>query len=546
MSTSQTSNVLTKDECKSTEETLDANVAEVDGHVVNDQSTQSQLSHQEVIEGKLRTFQKFNGNGDAEQWLMYLLDKFDSLGVNMAERIIWIPNVLSNEAFIWYARSANVMPTFIAFTNLFLQRFSTKRNEEIKITTNNNNVQMSNLNQDDVFGSLRSQLLLSHIEKLPKFTGRSKQNVSKWLREENQAMHLLKLSDTEKLFYIPSCLDADAKDWFFDNYHFVPSWSLFVQKLLDTFESSSKADIAFNRSRQYQQSLHQDVRQYYFELMKLCKEANPLMDESSKLQYLKDGLKSSLRFDILLKNPTTTEEFLKYAQKIEELRSLDEQQGMMEQSSQQQPNLITTSARSSNSPANYARTSQTNNKTTITRHNLSNQHRQNNRTPKPPYRCYRCDGSSIDGDAPTRLLNPSPIFILAKVNQVITKIMFDTGSAKSFIKKSILEQTNHVNIQFKQQSYLMADGSSTFNILGTTEIFIEFEKSCTSIIAGVVDTLCVDCLLGMDYINKYYVNLNNKEKQVQIHIQDIIVDLPMENTMKTINVPGRANAFTYF
>ncbi|CAM2726763.1 unnamed protein product [Rotaria socialis] len=137
---------------------------------------------------------------------------------------------------------------------------------------------------------------------------------------------------------------------------------------------------------------------------------------------------------------------------------------MMEQSSQQQPNLITTSARSSNSPTNYARTSQTNNKTT-TRHNLSNQHRQNNRTPKPPYRCYRCDGSSIDGDAPTRLLNPSPIFILAKVNQVITKIMFDTGSAKSFIKKSILEQTNHVNIQFKQQSYLMADGSSTFNIL---------------------------------------------------------------------------------
>ncbi|CAF3702981.1 unnamed protein product, partial [Rotaria socialis] len=478
MSTSQTSNVLTKDEGKSTEETLDANVAEVDGHVVNDQSTQSQLSHQEVIEGKLRTFQKFNGNGDAEQWLMYLLDKFDSLGVNMAERIIWIPNVLS----------------------------------------------------------------MKHL------FGRSKQNVSKWLREVNQTMHLLKLSDTEKLFYIPSCLEADAKDWFFDNYHFVPSWSLFVQKLLDTFESSSKANIAFNRLRQYQQRLHQDVRQYYFELMKLCKEANPLMDESSKLQYLKDGLKSSLRFDILLKNPTTTDEFLKYAQKIEELRSLDEQQGMMEQSSQQQPNLITTSARSSNSPTNYARTSQTNNKTTTTttRNNLSNQHRQNNRTPKPPYRCYRCDGSSIDGDAPTRLLNPSPIFILAKVNQVITKIMFDTGSAKSFIKKSILEQTNHVNIQFKQQSYLMADGSSTFNILGTTEIFIEFEKSCTSIIAGVVDTLCVDCLLGMDYINKYYVNLNNKEKQVQIHIQDIIVDLPMENTMKTINVPGRANAFTYF
>jgi hypothetical protein len=152
--------------------------------------------------------------------------------------------------------------------------------------------------QDDVFSSLRNQLLLGHIEKLPKFSGRSKQNVSKWLREVNQTMHLLKLSDMEKLFFIPSCLETDAKDWFFDNHHLFSSWSLFVQKLTNTFESSGKADIAFNRLRQYQQGLNQDVRQYYFEIMKLCKEANPTMDEATKLQYLKDGLKTSLRFDI--------------------------------------------------------------------------------------------------------------------------------------------------------------------------------------------------------------------------------------------------------
>ena len=41
------------------------------------------------------------------------------------------------------------------------------------------------------------------------------------------------------------------------------------------------------------------------------------MDEVTKLQYLKDGLKTSLRFDFLLKNPKTTEAFLEYAQKIE-------------------------------------------------------------------------------------------------------------------------------------------------------------------------------------------------------------------------------------
>ena len=50
-------------------------------------------------------------------------------------------------------------------------------------------------------------------------------------------------------------------------------------------------------------------------------------------------------------------------------------------------------------------------------------------------------GSSFDGDAPTySLRNPSPIFIVAKVNQVPTKIMFDSDSSNSFIKKSVLDQ----------------------------------------------------------------------------------------------------------
>ena len=71
-----------------------------------------------------------------------------------------------------------------------------------------------------------------------------------------------------------------------------------MQKLLKTFESSGKTDISFNRLRHYEQGPYEDVKQYFFEIMKLCKEANPNMDEASKLQYSKDGLKPSLRFDV--------------------------------------------------------------------------------------------------------------------------------------------------------------------------------------------------------------------------------------------------------
>jgi transposase InsO family protein len=155
-------------------------------------------------------------------------------------------------------------------------------------------------------------------------------------------------------------------------------------------------------------------------------------------------------------------------------------------------------------------------------------------------------GSSFDGDAPTySLKNPSPIFIVAKVNQNTTNIMFDSGSSKSFIKKSVLDQTSHLLILFDKQSYLMADGHSTFHILGTVQIFIDLDNLQTSIIIGIVDNLCVDCLLGMDYMNKYYVNLNNKEKQVYIHAQDVTVSLPMKTSIEDFISPCRSTKFTY-
>jgi hypothetical protein len=396
MSELKASNELPHNETQFIEQEFDEDVKEMGGHVLNDQLVASQSTHRDFIKEELRTFEKFTGLGDAEQWLTSLLKKFDLLQVDMDDRITFVSVLLTDEAFIWYIQNEQHILTFISFAKLFLQRFSSTKMEDKKpVSTdhifNQQQLITTNGTQDDVFSLLRNQLLLTHIEKLPKFSGRSKQNVSKWLREVNQTMHLLKLSDMEKLFFIPSCLETDAKDWFFDNHHLFPSWSLFVQKLIDTFESSGKADIAFNRLRQYQQGLNQDVRHYYFEIMKLCKEANPTMDEATKLQYLKDGLKTSLRFDILLKNPKTTEVFLGYAQKIEELKSLDEQQGIGE-APLQHPTLNSTPARSSKLSRNYSNTSQNNNNVPSNYNNSLNQQQQNNRVPKPPYRCYKCNG----------------------------------------------------------------------------------------------------------------------------------------------------------
>ncbi|CAF3322714.1 unnamed protein product [Rotaria sp. Silwood2] len=119
------------------------------------------------------------------------------------------------------------------------------------------------------------------------------------------------------------------------------------------------------------------------------------------------------------------------------------------------------------------------------------------------------------------------------------KVMFDSGATTSFISKAALKQTTHLPIRFTQQHYLMADGYTTFDVIGTVKIFIEFNQMKTSIVVRVVNSLSADCILGMDYINKYKVNLNNKDKQIQIHTFNNKITIPMEDQAGSIRMSCR-------
>ncbi len=171
-----------------------------------------------------------------------------------------------------------------------------------------------------------------------------------------------------------------------------PTWIDFIEKLIKTFESSGRGDTAFNRLRHYQQGVNQNVRQYYFEIIRLCKEANPLMDKASKLQYLKNGLKPSLRFDVLLKDPTTPETFLEYAQRIEELKSLDDKQVNQSPVINDKFNSYSMNSQQSSNYDNtdYKHRYSTNNLHQPMDNTTTNKNQFNKNKPRPPYRCYRC------------------------------------------------------------------------------------------------------------------------------------------------------------
>ncbi|CAF1426814.1 unnamed protein product [Rotaria sp. Silwood1] len=125
------------------------------------------------------------------------------------------------------------------------------------------------------------------------------------------------------------------------------------------------------------------------------------------------------------------------------------------------------------------------------------------------------------------------------------RIMFDSGSTKSFINQIALKRIQHLSIHFNQQHYVMADGHTPFEVIGTVRIFIEMNHIKTNILVGVVNSLCTDCILGMDYINKYKVNLNNKQKQVQVYTASQKITRPMEDPSEKIRIICRTKKSEY-
>ena len=393
------------------------------GHGLNDQPIgYIPKQNSTMPAAQLNSIRKFDGQVDVEQWLKEVLEKFDSTHLSPYERNSLIPDILTGEALIWYLKQQHHMPTFNSFIQSLLHQYGTKNPHQDYLplfTSFSKQTTQETIGdyKETIMESFRHQMLINSLEKLPKFSGKSNQKVSKWLHEIQQAMHIFKLADNEKLFLISTCLEADTRDWFFDNSYLFTTWTTFTQKLIKTFESTGRADISFNRLRHYQQGLTQDVRKYYFEIMKLCKEANPSMDDASKLQYLKDGLKSSLRFDVLIRNPQTTEEFLEYAQKVGELKSLDEKDSIIDQiADQKSAETLTlmsrnktsnplrlnqqTSALQHGSNNLYKRNLLNNNTTTqpVQQHTIATATNDSRPTmPQQPYKCYNCgeDGHFI-------------------------------------------------------------------------------------------------------------------------------------------------------
>ncbi|CAF0812856.1 unnamed protein product [Didymodactylos carnosus] len=117
---------------------------------------------------------------------------------------------------------------------------------------------------------------------------------------------------------VPTLLQDEVMKWYKRKSATITSWSEF-EKQIKEFTSKFKNCKAFERLLHYEQSMNQSIKDYYNEIMDLCKQADPQMSETIKLPYLLTKVKPILKLEVSKKFPEAPADFLNCSKQLEEL-----------------------------------------------------------------------------------------------------------------------------------------------------------------------------------------------------------------------------------
>ena len=176
-----------------------------------------------------------------------------------------------------------------------------------------------NCSQLDQTAYALHRAIVDSLIKNPKTFRGGKEDVKQWLEDIDQSFDTAQIPESLKLYLVQYSLRGEALRWFKNNKLTLISWTGFVKGLKETFLSPFFEEIDFKKLGSYSQGMNQPVRSFYNEVLKLCNDTDPSMGDSSKLRHHLNRTNSALHFEVRLKGPTTSKQFLKYAIEVEEL-----------------------------------------------------------------------------------------------------------------------------------------------------------------------------------------------------------------------------------
>lgn len=391
------------------------------------------------------------------------------------------------------------------------------------------------------------------------FHGESNEDVHMWIESIVHYFDVAQLPGSQELLYIqyaPAFLQSYAYKWWKENKRVEWNWRNFKDAIIEQFGKTNEYLIG-RQLDQRKQQINEPVIKYYYDIMELCSKYDPTMSDKQKIYKLTDGLRLSLYQEAIRISYGSTTEFLNKVQQIENVQQLIEhRQMLLDQEDQRKTtrNNLQTQAQMLNgwggdeymddsrwntrrySYEQQATTNKSNGRLQCHKcHEIGHISRYcpqgNSRTDsiESATQQQKVKGNS-EGIPSLAAINPSSLpFTVVPVNNVETKCLVDTGASNTFISSSVLDDTQHSTIIPMNQEVVLASGNKFIRITGKVKIYVRIGDMITDIIALISDSISIPCILGVDWIHKYAVDICYSTEQIIVHSGNSKAVIPLKS-----------------
>ncbi|CAF4537258.1 unnamed protein product, partial [Didymodactylos carnosus] len=134
-----------------------------------------------------------------------------------------------------------------------------------------------------------------------------------------------------------------------------------------------------------------------------------------------------------------------------------------------------------------------------------------------------------DGDNPEVPINPSSLdYVNLLLNNHPTKILVDTGASNTFVSTLLLDKLHHKPINKQKSTYVLADGGTRLQVLGTVELQIKVKNILTTVTALVTSSLCTTIIIGSDWLSEYNANIDYHTRTITVKQLHRYASIPMK------------------
>ena len=147
-------------------------------------------------------------------------------------------------------------------------------------------------------------------------------------------------------------------------------------------------------------------------------------------------------------------------------------------------------------------------------------------------------GGAVSDDFSFNPPKPFLLYALLSINHISLHTLIDTGASATCISHKALQRMSTVRYVDKTpRSFVLADGVMPLQVKGLVELSMEFDNEIIKFYALVTKKLCIDLILGMDFMISYSANIDVKRQLLSLEVADRRLSIHLDDQYRRPLVP---------